>query len=57
MDICLNILNALDTPAAKKFKDNVPEKIKQKRLTEIISKQREHSLMHMKKRIGKNSKC
>ena len=43
-----------NTPAAKKFKDNVHEKIKQRRLTEIISKQREHSLMHMKKRIGKS---
>ena len=43
-----------NTPAAKKFNDNVHEKIKQRRLTEIISKQREHSLMHMKKRIGKS---
>ena len=45
-----------NTPAAKKFNDNVHEKIKQRRLTEIISKQREHSLMHMKKRIGKTYK-
>ena len=43
-----------NTPAAKKFKDNVHEKIKQRRLSEIILKQREHSLMHMKKRIGKS---
>ena len=43
-----------NTPAAKKYKDNVNEKIKQRRLTEIISKQREHSLLHMQKRIGKS---
>ena len=41
-----------NTAAAKKFTDNILEKTKQRRLTEIIAKQREHSLMHMKKRIG-----
>ena len=42
-----------NTAAAKKFTDNILEKTKQRRLTEIIAKQREHSLMHMKKRIGR----
>ena len=46
-----------NTPAAKKLIDNVHEKIKQRRLTEIISKQREHSLMHMKKELAKHTKC
>ena len=41
-----------NTPAAR-MKDNIPEEIKQKRLTEIIEKQRAHSLLHMKKKVGK----
>ena len=42
-----------NTPAAR-MNDNIPDKIKQRRLTEIIKKQQEHSLLRMKKNIGKN---
>ncbi len=42
------------TLAYKKLSDNVPEKIKQKRLEEIIHLQQEHSFINLKKFIGKN---
>ena len=42
------------TPAYKKLSDNVPEKIKQKRLEEIIHLQQEHSFINLKNYIGKN---
>lgn len=41
------------TPAAKKLKDDVPEEIKSKRLTEIVSLQREHSFIRLKEQVGK----
>ena len=41
------------TLAEKKYKDDVPELIKKKRLDEIIAKQGEHSLLRNKKDIGK----
>ena len=41
-----------NTPAAR-MKDDVEEKTKQKRLEEIINKQRTHSLLHMQERVGK----
>lgn len=41
-----------NTPAAR-MKDNVPEKIKQRRLAEVIKKQQTHSLMHMQEKLGK----
>jgi tRNA-2-methylthio-N6-dimethylallyladenosine synthase len=41
------------TLAEKKFKDDVPEATKKKRLDEIITKQGEHSLLRNKKDIGK----
>lgn len=40
------------TPAAKKFEDDVPETVKQRRLTEIIDLQHKHSLLHNQKAIG-----
>jgi len=40
------------TPAAR-MEDDVPEQIKQKRLTEIITKQQKHSFLKMKEKIGK----
>ena len=40
------------TPAAR-MEDNIPEKVKQKRLTEIIAKQQKHSFLRMKEKIGK----
>ena len=42
------------TLAYKKLSDNVPEKIKQKRLEEIIHLQQEHSFINLKKFRGKN---
>jgi len=42
-----------NTPAQRKWKDDVPEEIKQKRLVEIIEKQMAHSLLRNKETIGK----
>ena len=41
------------TLAAKKFQDNVPEKIKKNRLQEIIDLQQEHSKLRTEQYIGK----
>jgi tRNA-2-methylthio-N6-dimethylallyladenosine synthase len=41
------------TPAAKKYEDDVPETIKQRRLTEIIKMQHQHSLYHNQRAVGK----
>ena len=41
-----------NTNAAKKLKDDVPQEIKQKRLSEIINKQMEHSMYNNQKKIG-----
>ncbi|MEE2954327.1 MAG: tRNA (N6-isopentenyl adenosine(37)-C2)-methylthiotransferase MiaB [Bacteroidota bacterium] len=41
-----------NTNAAKKLTDDVPKRIKQKRLSEIIEKQMKHSLFNNRKRIG-----
>jgi tRNA-2-methylthio-N6-dimethylallyladenosine synthase len=45
-----------NTPAAKKFKDDVPEEIKSRRLAEIIARQREHSLERNQHCVGKTYK-
>jgi len=45
-----------NTKAARKFEDDIPEEIKSRRLTEIIEKQRAHSMMHNQSRIGKTYK-
>ena len=45
-----------NTKAARKFEDDVPEEIKSRRLTEIIEKQRTHSMKHNQSRIGKTYK-
>ena len=42
-----------NTPAAR-MQDNIPELTKQRRLTEIIKKQQEHSLLRMREKIGTN---
>ena len=42
------------TPAYKKLDDNVPEKIKQKRLQEIIDLQQKHSFNNLKDYVGTN---
>ncbi|MEJ6589437.1 MAG: tRNA (N6-isopentenyl adenosine(37)-C2)-methylthiotransferase MiaB [Crocinitomicaceae bacterium] len=44
------------TLAERKFKDDVPEEVKSKRLTEIIENQLTYSLASNKKRIGKVEK-
>lgn len=41
------------TPAAKRLTDDVPEEIKKRRLTEIVAKQRNHSLLSLEKQVGK----
>jgi tRNA-2-methylthio-N6-dimethylallyladenosine synthase len=45
-----------NTPAAKKFTDDVPEEIKSRRLAEIIARQREHSLERNQLCVGKTYK-
>jgi tRNA-2-methylthio-N6-dimethylallyladenosine synthase len=44
------------TPAAKKFKDDVPELVKSSRLTQIVDLQQHHSFYRAQKRIGKIEK-
>jgi len=41
-----------NTPASR-LEDDVPEDVKQRRLSEIINKQQEHSLLHMQEKLGK----
>ncbi|HET8828889.1 MAG TPA: MiaB/RimO family radical SAM methylthiotransferase [Pelobium sp.] len=41
------------TPAAKKFADDVPENVKQRRLEEIIALQQKNSLYRAQNRLGK----
>ena len=41
-----------NSPAAR-MNDNIPEKVKQRRLTEIITKQQTHSLLRMQNNIGR----
>jgi len=41
------------TLAAKKIKDDIPDALKQKRLSEVIAKQREHSQYRTTEYIGK----
>ena len=45
-----------NTKAARKFEDDVPEEVKSRRLTEIIEKQREHSMGYNQSRVGKTFK-
>ena len=45
-----------NTKAARKFEDDVPEDVKSRRLTEIIAKQREHSMEYNQARVGKTFK-
>ena len=40
------------TLAERKFKDDVPEDVKQRRLSEIVALQREHSEYHTRKQVG-----
>lgn len=41
------------TLAAKRYEDDVPEEVKKRRLTEIVNKQRGHSLFRLENQIGK----
>ena len=45
-----------NTKAARKYEDDVPEEVKSRRLTEIIEKQREHSMQYNQLRVGKTFK-
>jgi tRNA-2-methylthio-N6-dimethylallyladenosine synthase len=45
-----------NTKAARKFKDNVSENVKSRRLSEIIEKQRIHSLIRNREKIGNTYK-
>ena len=42
-----------NTAAQKRLVDDVPEEVKKRRLSEIIAKQNEHSLIRNKRHIGK----
>ncbi|WP_257666950.1 tRNA (N6-isopentenyl adenosine(37)-C2)-methylthiotransferase MiaB [Parapedobacter tibetensis] len=41
------------TLAAKRYADDVPEEVKKRRLTEVVNKQREHSLERLQTYVGK----
>src|SRR5690606_29232884 len=41
------------TLAAKRYRDDVPEDVKKRRLTEIVDKQRGHSLARLQEQVGK----
>jgi tRNA-2-methylthio-N6-dimethylallyladenosine synthase len=43
-----------NTPAAKKYSDDIPEEVKQRRLQEIIALHRESSLRRNQNQVGKN---
>ena len=45
-----------NTKAERQFEDDVPEEVKSRRLTEIIEKQRQHSMEYNQARIGKTFK-
>ncbi|MCO4292913.1 tRNA (N6-isopentenyl adenosine(37)-C2)-methylthiotransferase MiaB [Solitalea sp. MAHUQ-68] len=44
------------TPAAKKFTDDIPTEVKNRRLTEIINKQQAHSKLRFEQQLGKVQK-
>jgi tRNA A37 methylthiotransferase MiaB len=44
--------NSPKTLAERRFTDDIPEEIKGKRLSEIVEKQRAHSLINNKKQVG-----
>lgn len=41
------------TLAAKRYADDVPEEVKKRRLTEVVDRQREHSLIRLQEYVGK----
>jgi len=41
------------TLAAKRYADDIPEEIKKRRLTEVVEKQRAHSLFRLQQQVGK----
>lgn len=40
------------TLAAKRYADDIPEEIKKRRLTEVVAKQRAHSLLRLQEQVG-----
>lgn len=41
------------TLAAKRYADDIPEEVKKRRLTEVVEKQRSHSLFRLQQQVGK----
>ncbi|WP_134087664.1 tRNA (N6-isopentenyl adenosine(37)-C2)-methylthiotransferase MiaB [Olivibacter sp. XZL3] len=44
------------TLAAKRYQDDIPEEVKKRRLTEVVEKQRAHSLFRLQQQVGKTHK-
>ena len=44
------------TLAAKRYADDVPEEVKKRRLTEVVDRQRKHSLERLQTYVGKTHK-
>ncbi len=44
------------TLAAKRYADDIPEEVKKRRLTEVVDKQRAHSLLRLQTYVGKTHK-
>lgn len=44
------------TLAAKRYADDIPEEVKKRRLTEVVDRQREHSLQRLQLYVGKKHK-
>ncbi|PPL01246.1 tRNA (N6-isopentenyl adenosine(37)-C2)-methylthiotransferase MiaB [Parapedobacter indicus] len=44
------------TLAAKRYADDIPEEVKKRRLTEVVNRQREHSLERLQTYVGKTHK-
>jgi len=44
------------TLAAKRYTDDIPEEVKKRRLTEVVDRQREHSLQRLQTYVGKAHK-
>jgi len=44
------------TLAAKRYADDIPEEVKKRRLTEVVDRQREHSLERLQTYVGKTHK-
>ena len=50
--LCINIANASGTLAARRYKDDIPEEVKGRRLSEIIDLQHKNSIIKNNSEIG-----